>query len=262
MLKFPNELREQHKELDHMRECILHVFRGSVAHGMYNPDERTSIDDIDTMSVFIPPKEKFLGFKGMGNGTKEIFVGNWDVVAYDVRKAVHLLYKGNPNVLSMLWVKDEHVIASTAAGRLLRENRMLFSTRKAFFPFQGYAKSQLKKMGTKERNGFKSGKRRALIEKFGYDPKNASHLIRLLTMGTEFMNTGEMKVFRKGDAGFFMDIKQGRYYEYVVRKLAEEGAQEMEEAYENSPLPDKPDFDAINELCVEMVELSWKERGC
>jgi predicted nucleotidyltransferase len=260
MLKFPEELKNKHKELDQWN--ILHVFRGSVAHNMYNPDERTSIDDIDTMAVYVPPKNQFLGFGwAEKKGTKEIFVGNWDVVAYDVRKAMRLLSKGNPNVLSMLWVKEEHVLSSTAAGRLLRDNRMLFSTREAYFPFQGYAKSQLKKMGTKERNGFKSGKRKALIEKYGYDPKNAAHLLRLLKMGTEFMNTGEMQVYRKHDAEFFMEVKRGEYSEEYVREVGENWDRRMEEAYENSPLRDKPDFDAINQLCVEMVELSWKERG-
>ena len=43
-------------------------------------------------------------------------------------------------------------------------------------------------------------KRKAIVRKYQYDVKNAAHLIRLLRMGIEFLETGELRVFRAMDA--------------------------------------------------------------
>ena len=39
-----------------------------------------------------------------------------------------------------------------------------------------------------------------MVWKYQYDVKNAAHLIRLLRMGTEFLETGRLQVYRTTDA--------------------------------------------------------------
>lgn len=53
-------------------------------------------------------------------------------------------------------------------------------------------------------------RRKALVRRHGYDTKNAAHLIRLLRMGIEFLQSGELLVDRSGhDAGELLAIKRG-----------------------------------------------------
>mgnify|MGYP001619942260 CR=1 FL=1 len=70
--------------------CILSGYRGSIAHGLYVPQENPdSIDDKDAMAVCIPPIDYYFGFNthGMGKkGVKEIKKGVWDIVVYEFKK--------------------------------------------------------------------------------------------------------------------------------------------------------------------------------
>jgi predicted nucleotidyltransferase len=86
--------------------AILHGYRGSVAHGMYEPPENPlSIDDKDTMAICVPSLDYYYGLLEYGSrGTREIKRGEWDVVIYEARKAVRMLAQGNPNILSLLWL--------------------------------------------------------------------------------------------------------------------------------------------------------------
>jgi predicted nucleotidyltransferase len=83
---------------------IIHGYRGSIAHGMYIPNtDPFSVDDKDTMGICVPPKEYYIGLKEFGSkGTKEIKRNEWDIVIYEVKKAIKLLEIGNPNILGLL----------------------------------------------------------------------------------------------------------------------------------------------------------------
>lgn len=234
----------------------LSVWRGSVAHGTYVPnDDPLSIDDKDLMGICIPPVEYYVGLREFGSrGTHEIQHDPWDVVIYEHRKALRLLAKGNPNMLCMLWAPPEFTWHYTAAGEALLASKSLFATKAAYPAFRGYAQSQLKKMQKGVYHGYMGEKRRALVDKFGYDTKNASHLIRILRQGIDFMNSGELEVYRS-DAAQLVAIKRGEYSFEYVSELAQELDTLLAKAGESSKLPEKPDWDAINELAVHMYNL-------
>lgn len=254
---------------DFRRLCVLYpalqewscltVWRGSVAHGTYVPnDDPLSIDDKDLIGICIPPPDRYVGLLEFGSrGTQEIQVDPWDVVIYEHRKALRLLAKGNPNMLCMLWAPPEFTTFYTAAGEALLASRKLFATKAAFPAFRGYAQSQLKKMQKGVYHGYMGEKRRALVDQFGYDTKNASHLIRILRQGIDFMRTGELEVYRS-DADELLAIKRGAFTYEQVKALAEELDDTLAAAGAESPLPEEPDWDAINKLAVYMYE---EQRG-
>ncbi len=186
---------------------ILVGYRGSIAHNMYTPStEATSIDDKDVMGICIAPQDIYYGLRQFEG--KERILREWDVVVYEVRKFVRLLMHANPNVLSLLWLRPEHYLCVTDYGRQLLDARALFMTKKLYQSFTGYAYAQLKKMTHLAFHGYMGLKRKHLVELFGYDTKNAAHLIRLLRMGTEALVTGELRVFRD-DAPQLLEIKRG-----------------------------------------------------
>lgn len=231
---------------------ILLGYRGSEAHGTY--DERLGIDDIDLMGFVAPGRGYYHGLESFGSSdTKEIKDGPWDIVLYEAKKAIRLLANGNPNVLSLLWLDHYHV--ATKAGQLLIQNRHLFMSKRIYHTFQGYAYSQLKKMTHNAHEGYMGEKRKALVAKYGYDTKNAAHLIRLLRMGREALKTGQLNV-RRDDAEELLAIKNGRWQLDHIHRLAEENFRLLQEEKDTSPLPDEPDYGKISLLCQQIVELS------
>jgi hypothetical protein len=124
---------------------ILLGYRGSIAHNMYvTQHDPNSIDDKDLMGVYVAPVEHYLGFGR--DEVKEKFINEWDAVSYEVKKFIGLLLKCNPNVLSLLWLPERHLIFAHELGHLLRENRALFVTKQAYHSFNGYAYAQFKRM--------------------------------------------------------------------------------------------------------------------
>lgn len=131
--------------------CLL-AYRGSIAHGMYVPStDPTHIDDVDLIGTVLAPPENYLGLHEWGSrGTYEYKRGKWDGVFYEARKMFSLLLQGNPNVLSMLWCRQQDYLYLSSVGRLLLANRNLFVGKHVYNAFAGYAHAQLEKMETRD----------------------------------------------------------------------------------------------------------------
>lgn len=230
---------------------VLLAYRGSIAHGMFVPQsDANSIDDKDVMGVFVNPLEHYLGFAR--RDSTERFLREWDTVCYELRKFVGLLLNCNPNVLSLLWLEQKHYIYRSKIAFELIANRELFVSKKAYHSFSGYAHSQFKRMTHFKFQGYMGEKRKALVEKFGYDTKNAAHLIRLLKMGIEFLMEGKLYVERT-DAAELLSIKRGEWSLEKVKERAEQLFALAEESYVRSPLPSEPDRDKAEQLVVKLV---------
>jgi len=161
--------------------------------------------------------------------------------------------KSNPNVLGLLWLPENFYLHIKPAGQTLIDNRNLFVSKQAYHSFSGYAYSQLKRMTHLSYAGYMGVKRKALVDKFGYDTKNAAHCIRLFRMGIEFLTDGELHVVRE-DASQLIQIKQGQWPLSKVQREADKLFKKMEEAYINSKLPDKVNFDMVNELVINTLK--------
>jgi uncharacterized protein len=264
---------------------VLVAYRGSIAHGTYvAPDDPTGIDDKDIMAAYVRELDYYLGLQGGQERGTDVKIREWDCASYELRHYVRLALGANPNVLSLLWTPPIH---ATEIGKALIANRHLFASKLAYHSFGGYAMSQLKRMtaigdqtsrcgcagdfhergcklneergrGSTKRyaTGFMGAKRKALVEKFGYDTKNAAHLLRLLAMGIEFLTTGEINVDRTGiDSGYLIDVKVGRYSLDKVQGHAEYQFRELEKARDRSPLPDNPDHAAVQKLLVNLLSV-------
>jgi predicted nucleotidyltransferase len=234
--------------------------RGSEAHGTYVPPaDPNGIDDRDIMGIIVQPEA---GYLGLGHWEEaQSIKGVWDVVLYDARKFVRLLAKANPNVVGMLWLREEDYIHRTPAGDMLIAERETFHSKDAFYAsLIGYARSQLHRMTSGQghpKRGFMGAKRKLLVDRYGYDVKNAAHLIRLLHMGVEYLKTGRMNVFRTWDAQMLKDIKTGKWALADVNRYAEKQFAVAEEAYRASDLPAELDQARAEALLVKIVKEFW-----
>jgi predicted nucleotidyltransferase len=98
--------------------------------------------------------------------------------------------------------------------------------------------------------------RAALEEQYGYDTKHGAHLVRLLRMGREIMETGKVNVWRGDiDAEELLGIRRGEWeYDRLV-EWADAEDKTLQEMYKQRKyvVKGQPDRKAIDQLCVEMV---------
>ena len=102
--------------------------------------------------------------------------------------------------------------------------------------------------------------RAALEARHGYDTKHGAHLIRLLRMGREILESGEVHVWRGDrDAEELMAIRAGAWsYEELVARAESEAAVLREHLAEGvGALPAKPDESAIHRLVVQWTGAMW-----
>lgn len=239
-------------------DLIFLCFRGSISHGTYIPsDQPTSIDDKDIIGVYIKPLIHYLGFGGKEH--KEKTHEKWDAISYELRKLCSLLLKSNPNVLCLLFADEKMIIKSSAIWEQFLKQKDLFISKEAYYSFSGYAKGQLHRMTHMQFEGYMGPKRRRIVEKFGYDVKNASHLIRLLKMGIEYLDTGILNVDRTNiDAEEIIDIKTGKWKLEDIKKYSEDLFEKSKQAYDKSSLPIRPDRKAV-ELWLLKTMLDYHE---
>lgn len=101
-------------------------------------------------------------------------------------------------------------------------------------------------------SGYMGNKRKGLVEKFGYDTKNAAHLIRILRMGIEFISEGILHVER-ADKLELLAIKRGAWTLEKVQAEAEKLFDLAREASVRSPLPAEVDEAQAEALLVRLL---------
>lgn len=138
---------------------ILLTLTGSHAHGTAS---KTS--DVDVMGVAVPTRRElhsvFLRFDQENRPENlQVFVadlpaGEQAIVAdsklegtvYGVQKFLNLASMANPNMIEVLFCRDDEVRLITELGSLLRDSRDLFVTAKCRHTFGGYANDQLRRL--------------------------------------------------------------------------------------------------------------------
>jgi len=113
------------------------------------------------------------------------------------------------------------------------------------------AKTQWKQFQTwkKKRNPARA----ALEAKFGYDTKNAMHLVRLQRMAVEILTEGTVVVKRQ-DRQELLAIKDGAWKYDELLDLCIKLEAQIGEAAKLSSLPEKADEEILNKLCDSIVE--------
>ena len=223
---------------------FLHV-AGSRLYGINKEDS-----DYDVRGVVLAPKKYWVASHEFEQLEMKLPDANLDFVVYDFRKWLKLTIQGNPNVLETLYVQSENpnvVFESPRWSRIKTITRSLMS-KKAYQGFRGYSLSQLQKMVTKQSN--KTG-RQHITQKYGFDLKFASHGFRHLQQGSELLNTGDI-TFPRPEKDQLKAIRNGEIYgPEDIGKCNDDWLQDqkvLDDAYENSILPDGPNYEVYNEL--------------
>ncbi len=246
-------MEEQKMALDNL---IYKIRTGSQMYGTITDDS-----DEDFGGIFIPDKDYVLGIKRCDqvalNQKKSKTIrnkkGDVDYTAYSLLKFIRLAIGNNPNIIEYFFAHDTCVLQTNTFGMNLIGAYKLFVSKKSYHTFKGYAYSQRKKLEVKKEN--MTG-RTELTDKFGYDVKFASHLIRMLLEGQQILSEGKLTLPLPQN-NLVSDIKLGKYdLEWVLNK-ASELEKLVDLAYANSKLQHTADLKAINELQIDLLTKYW-----
>ena len=227
------------KKVEFWEERLIYkTYAGSYSYGTTTEDS-----DEDFRGVCIPPENYLLGLDVFEQKEYKEF----DMIIYSLEKLVRLALQNNPNIIDILFVEPSHIIYIDELGEELRKLRYDFLSKKIYKTYGGFAYSQLKKMVSVDKNA--KGKRIEYIQKYGYDTKNAMHLIRLMNMAIEVLMEGELNVFRH-DNEYLLDIRKGKYTKEEIESEYKRLKQLLDQAYVKSILPDKPNYEKVNNWLV------------
>lgn len=242
---------------------------GSIAYGVATGDS-----DVDICGFAMPPRHhlfphlagEIAGF-GQPQPRFDVFQQHhvfdpdarggsgceYDFTIYSLPRYFTLCMECNPNLIDSLFTSHELVLHQTRVGGHVREHRRLFLHKGLWSRFKGYAYAQLHKMESRE----PEGKRKATIEKFGFDVKYAYHVVRLLYECEQLLMYGELDLRR--DSEHLKAVRRGEVSPADIRQWVSGKEKQLERLYLDSKLPDAPDEPAIRRLLLECIEEHY---GC
>jgi uncharacterized protein len=91
---------------------------------------------------------------------------------------------------------------------------------------------------------------KAYAKKAEYKPKHAMHLIRMLYSGIETLRTGHLRLDVGERRDELLEIKLGKWSFDKAKQRALELDQEFQEAFVSTQLPEKPDYQRVDEFLV------------
>ena len=252
------------------KRTLYKCYVGSKAHGLYMTESEygeMATCDIDVMEFYAHDLDSYLSLDSYltpdSKLTETIMEGEYDIVRHEIRKAINLLAKGNPNMLVTLFNTDDNILEMSEGGRMLRDNREMFLSKSSIVErFKGYSYDQLTRLERGVFRGYMGEKRKKIAEQFGYDTKNAMTLIRLLNEAIEVLKTGGITVNKQtqGTRDYYLAIKLGKWTLEQVKQEAERLAVEVDRAATKSEIPEKVDYNRINQLTIGILRADLRRR--
>lgn len=174
-----------------------------------------------------------------------------DLTVYGIVRYFELCRDSNPNMLDSLFTPEDCVLHLNRVGRMVRERRKLFLSRKCLLTYRAYATGQLKKLGAKRPQ--EGSRRFETVQTFGYDLKYATHLLRLTLQAIQVLSEGDMDLRR--DSEILRAVRRGEWTQQEVLSWHEEKDAELGRIAEGTvAVPDRPDEKVIKTLLLDCLE--------
>lgn len=221
----PPELRDWNLYEYVIYRCVV----GSQAFGLAGPDS-----DVDRRGIYLPPADLQWSLYGV---PEQLENREREEVFWELQKFLVLALKANPNVLECLYTPMVETV-EPPADKLLAA-RHIFVSKLVYQTYNGYVLSQFKRL---ERDLRTRGEIRW---------KHAMHLIRLLISGVMILREGLVPLDVGADRERLLAVRDGRLPWEEVEAWRLELHRRFDRAFEQSRLPERPDYARANAFLVE-----------
>jgi predicted nucleotidyltransferase len=220
----PHPLSEQDLSPYIIYRCVV----GSRAYGLAGPGS-----DTDRRGFYLPPADLHWSLHGV---PEQLENAATEECYWELQKFLDLALRANPNVLECLYTPlVEHV---TPLAQQLLDLRALFLSKLAYQTFNGYVLSQFKKLEQDVRS------------KGAIKWKHVMHMIRLLLSGIALLRDGELPVDVGAHRDGLLAVRDGACPWDEVERWRHDLHRQLDDAYRNTRLPDRPDYAAANRYLV------------
>lgn len=238
---------------------ILRSEVGSTLHGTGLPGG----EDYDEMGIFLEWPRTTIGLGRVEHYTarskpegERSEPGDTDLIIYSARKWAKLALSGNPSVLLLLHAPDDRLTRISEYGLVLRRHAYWFASKRAGKAFLGYMQQQRQRM-TGERG--RAGRVRVMPDG-QIDWKYAMHMLRLGHQGIEYMLTGNITLPIPNEIGDNLrEVRRGEVPIEIVIYHAEALEEQLKRLLDESPLPDTPDEDSVDQWLIRSHQQMWRE---
>ncbi len=210
------------------QRVILRCVVGSRAYGLAGPEA-----DTDHRGVFLPPTQLFWG---LNPPPQQLENDQTQEVYWELEKFLRLALRANPTVLEVLYTPL--VEWATPLGRELLAMRGAFLSRRVCETYGHYAKAQLRRV----QNRIAQGK--------SIRWKQVAHAIRLMLAGVHTLKHGQVLVRMDAQREQLLAIRAGKLRWEEVLAWHARLQQELQQAREQSPLPQEPDWERVNQFLI------------
>jgi hypothetical protein len=236
---------------------------GSTSYGVAMP----SSSDMDVSGFAVPDKEDvFPHLRGeiVGFGNPKNRFETWqehhikannkeyDFTIHSIVKFFHLVMGNNPNSLDVLFVPDNCVLHITPVGKIVRDNRRQFLHKGAWHKFKGFAYNNFHRYKQTDPSQAANEKRAATIAEHGYDTKGMYHVVRLFGEVEQILSEGDLDLLRNSDQ--LKSIRRGEWTLERLQAYFEEREITLEQLYQSSTLPHKPNEEALRQVLLQCLE--------
>lgn len=220
-----NQVLTKHGLFDRVfYRCVV----GSRAFGLDSEDS-----DYDRRGIYLPPADLQWSLYGV---PEQLENDERQEAYWELQKFLIMALKGNPNILECLYTSlVEHV---TPLAQELLDMRSVFLSKVVYQTYNGYVMSQFKRMQAHLRN---QGE---------IKPKHVMHLIRLLLSGIHVLREKYVQVDVGEHREQLLAIKTGEMPWADVEVWRLRLHEEFDRALEETELPERPDYERVNEFLV------------
>lgn len=241
--------------------CYLTV-GGSTAYGTASVGS-----DIDLIGIYVPPRinmypQEYGYIQGFDvppaavetHQVHHVYDDNgveYDINIFHIVKFFNLAAAGNPNIIDAISTKPELHKFKNTIGRLIYHNRKLFISNDMYPKFRGMIKNHMATIA-KAQTGHGHAE---LIEKHGYDTKDAAHSIRVLFSLIDILTDGDYRP--DAHAQVIRDIRNGVYTLKDMLSIYELYNHHAESLIKKSTLQDTVDKEKVKRLLNACLQVQY-----
>jgi predicted nucleotidyltransferase len=228
-------------------KILCDIIAGSHLYGLSTPES-----DVDQRGVFINTEPS----KILGLSRQEVIKKNTsDTVYFEMCHFLSSLKKTNTQMVELLFAPIDKFSVISHEFQEIRNNRFELIDSVLFYKsLVGYIYNE-RRLANGERTGTLGSKRKSMVDKYGFSPKNFSHLFRLAFCGTIFFEknyypvnlTEEDTEFR--NFVFSIKTQPERYTKEHLNTLVDKAISKLEIVFNKRSVSYSFNIDLANEFC-------------